>query len=281
MVDYNLKERIKGFHIGSWFLLVFLVSIGVLIYTSRYLPKGDFQIGANVNYATDNPNYFNFPWNKFLQIVCIGPVFGIVYYIIMRIMLSKADKDKGKNKYYIALIEIGVVVLIALNSMAHLSHLGFEEVNAIDGTNGAALTTEFKEMFVYAWYMDEWLGHSMAQITYFGYLVLAVLAEQLLDDQKRVKIDEFLLLIIGGIAIAFMDGDIALSSESGFLLLICHIVFTIAALIVVLVKKIDILKNPILIAMLIALIGVAYFNIQFIMERGMTSYYPFYSSNLS
>ena len=62
---------------------------------------------------------------------------------------------------------------------------------------------------------------------------------------KSVKplINEFLLLIIGGIGIAVMDGDIALGSESGFLLLLCHIIFTIVVLAVVLVKKIDILRK--------------------------------------
>jgi len=198
----------------------------------------------------------------------------------MRITLSKVDKEVKYKKYAIYLIEIAVVILIVINSMGHLSHLGFEEVNAIDGTEGAALNSDYKEMFVMAWYMDEWFGHLIIQITYAAYLILAVLAELLIDDQERMKIDELFLTLCAAIGITVINGYAALRSESGLVIMIMQITFSICAIIVILVKKIDPRKYPILLAMLLATIFVVFLNIEWMLTYGVKDYYPYYSSNL-
>ncbi len=261
-------------------MFIFLISLLLLIYIPRYMIKGSFEVGANVNYSSTTM-YFTVQWKKFLQIITLGPVFGVLYYTLMRVMLSKVDKDEGRNKYYVFLIEIGVIVFIALCSMGHLAHLGFEEVNAIEQTKGALLYGPYHEQFVNAWYMDEWLGHTLGMFSYFMYLVLAVFAESLISDHKKLSIDQILLVLFGAVAIGFMDGDIGIASESGLFLLIFHSIFTIIAVIVVVIKKIKLLEHPILLVMILSVIPVLYFNIVFIIENGFYSLYPFYSSNLS
>ncbi len=276
----KIKDRIRNINRGVWFLLIFLISLSLCIYIPRYMIKGSFEVGANVNYANETM-YFTVEWRKFLQIICLGPVFGVIYYTLMRIMLSKVDKTKGRNKYSVYLIEIGVIIFIALCSMAHLSHLGFEEVNAIDATHGAALYEPYHEMFVNAWYMDEWLGHTLAMFSYFIYLILAILAESLISEHRKMKIEQLAIVIIGAIGIAFMDGDIAFASECGFFLLVSHIIFTLIAIIVVIIKNIKLLEHPILFAMILSIIPLLYFNIAYIIENGIYLMYPFYSANLS
>lgn len=276
----KIKDRVRNFNCGIWFLLIFLISLGLCVYIPRYMIGGTFKVGANVNYA-DETMYFTVEWKKFLQIICLGPVFGIIYYTLMRVMLGKVDKTKGRNKYSVYLIEIGVVTFIALCSMAHLSHLGFEEVNLIDQTHGAVLSGPYQEQAVNAWYMDEWLGHTLIMFSYFMYLCLAVLAESLISDHRKMKVEQIVIVFIGAIGIAFLDGEVAFASECGFFLLVSHIIFTIIAVVFVIVKKIKLIEHPILLAMILSIIPLVYFNIVYIIENGIYSMYPFYSGNLS
>ena len=127
----KVKERFKNYHSGIWFLLLFLIPLGVFFYITRYVGYGSFQIGANVNYSNEM-QYFTAPWNYILQIIFLGPIIGIMFYILMKILLSKIDINIQKNQLTVYIIEICVVALIILNSIGHFSHLGFELVNAID-----------------------------------------------------------------------------------------------------------------------------------------------------
>ena len=276
----KLINWIKNINSGIWFLLIFLISLALLVYIPRYMIDGSFDVGANVNYA-DETLYFNVQWSRVLQIITLGPVFGVIYYILMRITLNKVDKNEGHNKYFVYLIEIGVVIFIALCSMANLSHLGFDYVNEVDKTHGAVLTGPYQEIFVNIWYMDEWLGHTLIMFSYFMYLVLAVLAESLLANHKKLTIVQIILVLCFAIGIGYMDGTIAIASESGFFLLISHIIFTLLAIIIVIVKKIKLLEHPILLVMILSIIPVFYFNITYILDHGIYSMYPFYSANLS
>ncbi|MHA1148969.1 MAG: hypothetical protein ACTSR8_12085 [Promethearchaeota archaeon] len=272
----KIKQRLKQYHIGVWFLLIFLISLATLLYLSRFVPTGTFEVGANVNYAEDNPHYFSIYWKKFLQIICLGPVFGIIYYILMRVFLNKVDKEKGYNRYWIYIIEVCVVILIIMNSMGHFSHLGFEGVNAIDESEGKALDSDYSEMFVYAWFMDEWLGHSMIHITYFLYLVLGVIVELLMNEDERMISDEYFLIFGASFGIGLLNGYIAIMSESGLILLILQITFSFIAILGISLKKVDPRRYPILLAMLMGTIFVVYFNFIEILTAGYSNTYPFY-----
>jgi hypothetical protein len=241
---------------------------------------GSFQIGANVNYSTET-QYFTLSWNYFLQIVFLGPVIGIIFYILMKKMLFKIDINVRKNQLIVYIIDICVVVLIILNCIGHFSHLGFEIVNAIDSTIGEALNSEYKELFVYAWFMDEWLGHTIIHLTYFGYLIVGVWAESLLNEDERMKIDELVLIILFSFCYSVIDGYAAIEGECGFILLLLHLIATFVAIVFLVVKKINPLKYPLLLTLLISTIFVFLFNLNWIIRYGINFTYPFYSGNLS
>ena len=275
-----IKERIKNYHPGIWFLLFFLIPLGFFFYTSRYVGYGSFQIGANVNYSSET-QYASVSWNYLLQIIFLGPIIGVIFYILVKILLSKIDIHARKNQLTVYTIEICVVLLVILNSIGHFSHLGFELVNAIDSTNGNALISEYKEIFVYAWFMDEWLGHTLIHITYFGYLLVALWAELHLKEDNRMMIDEVVLIIFFSLGYSVIDGYAAIEGECGFILLLLHLIATITAIVFIVVKKVNPLHYPLLLTLLISTIFVFLYNLDWIIRYGINAAYPFYSGNLS
>ena len=260
--------------------MFFLIPLVLFFYLSRYVEYGSFQLSTNVNYSNEM-QYTAVSWNYLLQIVFLGPIIGIIFYILMKILLSKVDINVRKNQIMVYAIEIGTVILIILNGMGHLSHLGFEVVNAIDSTKGIALNSEYKELFVYAWFMDEWFGHTLIHITYFGYLIIAMMAELLLDEEKRMMIDELVLIMLISFVYSAIDGYAAIKGECGFILLILHLIATIVMIVFIAVKKLNPLNYPLLLTLLISTIFVFIYNLVWIIRYGFNPIYPFYSSNLS
>jgi len=276
----KVKERLKNYHAGIWFLMLFLIPLIIFFYLSRYVGYGSFQIGTNVNYSNET-QFFTVSWNYLLQIVFLGPIIGIIYYVLMKKLFSKIDINERKNQLIVYAIDICVVVLIILNCIGHFSHLGFEIVNAIDSTAGEALNSEYNELFVYAWFMDEWLGHTLIHLTYFGYLMVAMCAELLLNEDKRMKIDELALITLFSLFYSVIDGYAAIEGECGFILLLLHIIATFVTIAFISVKKINPLKYPLLLTLLISTLFVILFNLDWIIRYGFNSIYPFYSGNLS
>lgn len=276
----EVKDRIKNFHQGIWLLLFFLIPLVPIFYFSRYIDYGSFTLGANVNYATEM-HYFSVSWNYFLQILLLGPILGILFFILMKKFVGKIDGQVRKNQKIVIIIEICVVTLVILNSLGHFSHLGFEIANAIDPTAGHALSSEYKEIFVYAWFMDEWFGHTLINLTYFGYLVVAVWAEQLLNEDKRMTADEVGLVIVFSLIYLIIDGHAAIEGECGLILAILHLFSTFIAIGFLVVKKKKLLMYPVLLTLLISSIFILLYNLGWIIKYGWVSAYPFYSGNLS
>ncbi|MHA1273094.1 MAG: hypothetical protein ACTSQP_07855 [Promethearchaeota archaeon] len=280
----NFKKNPKEFQFGIWFLAIFLLALLLCIYIPRYLIGGTFIVYVRPG-KTEEIYSFNVSWASFLQIICLGPIFGIIYFILMKLFLNKVDKNKGRNRQFIFIIEICVLVAICFNCMGHVFHLAFDSVNVLSKSGGVGSGSyngyNTEEAFLFIWYMDEWLGHSMVHITYFSYLILAVFAEALIDDHEKISLDELFISIICAVGISIVDAWAAIRSESGIILLILHIIFTIIALIVIFIKKINILEHPILLTMILSLIPVVIININYIIIHGIQPYYPFYSSNLS
>jgi len=260
--------------------MFFLIPLIIFFYLSRYVEYGSFQIGTYVNYSNET-QYFTISWNYLLQIVFLGPIIGIIFYVLMKKLFSKIDINVRKNQLIVYIIDICVVVLIILNSIGHFSHLGFEIANAIDSMAGEALNSEYSELFVYAWFMDEWLGHTLIHVTYFGYLIVAMCAELLLNEDKRMKIDELVLILLFSLIYSVIDGYAAIEGECGFILLLLHLIATCVAIAFIAIKKVNPLKCPLLLTLLISTIFVFLFNLDWVIRYGKNSIYPFYSGNLS
>ncbi|MGV9199743.1 MAG: hypothetical protein ACOC44_16105 [Promethearchaeia archaeon] len=276
-IKETLKKRLKKYHHGIWFMMIFLITLAIGAYITRILIQGSFQIAVDIPYADETQSFSIRTGYQFLHPLFLGPIFGVLYYVLMRLFLKRVNKEKGKNRYYIFAIEIGVVILVILNCIAHIFHLGMEYVNALDALDAkAALNSPYREMFIYAWYMDELLGHGMVHVTYFGYIILAILTELLVDTDKRMILDEYVLVLFGAYALGILNGDIAIQSESGILLLLLQIIAVAVASIIILVKKINVRYYPILLAWILSTIFIIYFNIAEIIEGGFLAAYPFW-----
>ncbi len=82
-----------------------------------------------------------------------------------------------------------------------------------------------------------------------------------------------------GICIAFIDGYVAILSETGFLLLL-HGAFLALVVGFVTRKRIPLARHAILLAMVVATFFVAGLNMYWIAAHGWKFFYPFYSANL-
>ncbi|MFO8020457.1 MAG: hypothetical protein R6U96_17680 [Promethearchaeia archaeon] len=273
----TIKKRLKRYHIGIWFAAIFLISLGVGVYITRWMIRGTFQVGLDIPYS-DEFQFFSIRTGyRFLQPLFLGPIFGIIYYVLMKWLLGRVEKEEGNNQYFVFAIEIGVVIFIIFNCIGHVFHLGMEYVNALDALDAsAALDSEYREMFIYAWYLDEILGHNLIQVTYFGYLILGIFAELLIDPRTKMVLDEYIFVFILAYEISILNGDVANSSKSGFLILLIQIIFVVLATMVIIVKKIDLRYYPLLLAMLLSTIFVLYFNVEAIMQNGIQANYPFW-----
>ena len=182
-------------------------------------------------------------------------------------------------------MEISILVLVCINSMGHALHLLVEEVNMIDASKGYVLGETYNGvsldmMALLAWYLDEWFGHMSIHLTYFGYLVVAVVAEYMASKHEKILGDEAFLVIFGAIGIAVINGYAAIEGESGFILFLLSATFSIISIIVIGIKKIKILNYPIFLALILSVIPVLLFNISFIIENGVSPWFPFWSANL-
>ena len=90
--------------------MLFLIPLVFLFYLSRYVRYGSFQLGVHVNYSNET-QYATISWNYILQIIFLGPIIGIIFYILMKILLSKVDVNLRKNQIMVFAIEICIVIL--------------------------------------------------------------------------------------------------------------------------------------------------------------------------
>ncbi len=267
-----------------WFLLIFLFTLLVFLVVTRWVVEGEFQFIVRPREGSD-AYFVSVPLNKIAQIVFLGPVFGIVYLILMKLIINKIEKNNRKIVISVWIMEISVLVLVCINSMGHALHLLVEEVNMIDASKGYVIGETYNGvsldmMALLAWYLDEWFGHMSIHVTYFGYLVVAVVAEYIASKHEKIMGDEAFLVIFGAIGIAVINGYAAIEGESGFLLLVLSATFSLISIIVIGIKKIKILNYPIFLALILSVIPVLLFNIVFIMENGVSPWFPYWGANL-
>jgi len=267
-----------------WFLLIFLFTLLVFLVVTRWVLEGEFQFIVRPREGSE-AYFVSVPLNKIAQIIFLGPVFGIVYLVLMKLIINKIEKNNRKVVISVWIMEISILVLVSINSMGHALHLLVEEVNMIDASKGYVLGETYNGvsldvMSLLAWYLDEWFGHISIHVTYFGYLVVAVVAEYMASKHEKIMGDEAFLVIFGAIGIAVINGYAAIEGESGLILLLLSATFSVISIIVIGIKKIKILNYPIFLALILSVIPVLLFNIVFIMENGVSPWFPYWGANL-
>ncbi len=273
MTEQLSKVHPKGWHSSIKFLMIFLISLLICFEVPKFF-SGEVTIYVNVSEIPAVGEYFSFEIGTIVEIILMGPVFGVLYFILMKAMLRKIDESQNRKVNYIYLLEIGAVILICLVVMGHIVHLMFDYANALyRQTYGGYDTTP---LFLFLYHSDEWLGHSMIHIGLFGFIVLALVSESLMKAQRRMRWYEIGLSIFFSFGLFVMNGYATLEGQCAALLAIMSFILLLIEIIVIMWKKINPIHYPILFTTIIANIIVIGFFTYWIITFGMKPYYPFY-----
>jgi hypothetical protein len=263
---------LKYFHTSVKFLLIFLITLLICFMLPGKIP-GTVNIYINIEEIPAVGESFSFQIGTIVEIILMGPVFALVYFILMKNLLSKVDVTTGRNKKFVYILEILVVLFICTLVMGHITHLMFDYANAIyRSTYGGYDTTP---LFLFLYHSDEWLGHHLIHISFFAFLVLAIIGESLISQQRTMKWYEILFAVPLGVGIFVMNGYATYEGQCGWLLMVLSAILLGIEGLVILVKKINPLKHPILFASIIANIVVIGYFIWYVSMFGTLPYYPF------
>ncbi len=275
----------QKWHPSLKFLVGFLASL-VIAFSPEYFVSSSVQVTAWVylEYAPGAVQAVPLRITDLLQVILLGPGVGVVYFMLLRMLLRGVNAGDQRTRRRVSLLESFGILLIAVNSIGNAIHLFFNAVNAIDGSLGLGTGTyngiDVTGYFLLIWFMDEWVGHTLVMVTYFGYLAMAAGVEYLARDARAARKGRGALVLFLGACIAVVDGYVAIQSETGFLLLLLHGAFFALVVGTAARKRIPLNRYPILMAMVVATFFVAAFNMFWIAAHGWKPFYPFYSANL-
>ncbi len=264
-----LKESYKYLN----FLIVFLLALLLfyVIIPRFYLGSIDFWV--NISELNGAVGHFSTSVKLVGEIILMGPAFAVIYFFLMKYLISDIDEEQGKNKYYINLIEIGVVIFISISCTGHIVHVLFNEINKIYINSYNVMDTS--ELYSFIYYFDEWLGHHLIHIGYFGYILMALLAEFLGKEHRKLNWDEIIYTFLSSIGLCIIFGYFTYEGQAAFMMLILCTLLLIIEVLVVFKKKVNVLNYPILLATIACNMMVIGFFIAWTLVFGLKPYYPF------
>ncbi|MHA1783955.1 MAG: hypothetical protein ACTSVY_13060 [Candidatus Helarchaeota archaeon] len=266
----------KDFKISIKFMLVFFLTL-LACYEIPSFINGSIRIYLNVAEISGTTGvnvFFLFGIGRIAELILMGPVFIVVYYIMMKYMLKKIDIDEGKNSSWVFLLEIGMIITISIVAMGIAIHTLFDYANHLYRIAYGGYDTT--ELFLFLYYSDEWLGHHLIHVGYYSAIVLALISEYLIAEQDRMSWEEILLTGFGAFNIFILNGYATYEGQCAFLLVLLSVILLITEIIVVSWKKVDPLKNPLLLASMIGSIIIIGFYVYWISVFGWKPYYPFF-----
>jgi len=254
------------------FLIIFLLTLLLFYKIIPFLYYGGIRIFIYISELKKIGSFWMSTRNT-CEIILMGPVFAIIYYFLMKQLIIEIDKEQGKNKYYVVLIEIGVLVFICISVMGHAIHVLFNNVSRVYYDFNGGMDTS--ELYSLLYYSDEWLGHHLIHVGYFGYIIMALFVEFLAKENRKLNKDELLYAILCGIGLSIIFTYIACEGQAAVMVLTLCCVLLIIELIIIIMKNISILERPILMCTLINNIIVIGFFILWVIIFGIKPYYPF------
>ena len=269
----NLFSNPKDYKASFKFILIFLISLLICYFISSFF-SGDLYIPINVSELPSGIGQsFPFSIASIIELIAMGPIFSIIFYILIKLLINKIDKNHGKNKYWIFIIEIISVITIGVLVAGHFIHLTYNYASHLyDVQHGGYETTE---LFLLLYWADEWLGHHMIHIAFFSQIVLALSATYLIKNKRMMKWDEVVLSIFLGFGLFIVMGFASYEGQCAALLMILCLILLVIEVIFILIKKINPLRNSILLVSIISNIIVIGFYFFWIGSYGQKSYYPF------
>jgi hypothetical protein len=256
------------------FLIGFLIALAL----SFFLPgliKGTINIYVNVSELGESGTAQYFPWGvgTIVEIILMGPVFAMVFYYLIKMMTNKIDLEKGRNKYWLNILQALIVLSIGILIAAHFIHLMFDYANYLYRNQMGGYETTALYLFLY--WADEWLGHHLIHYMYFLQLVLALCADFMINDHKKLRWDTLAITIVLGFGIFIVTGFATYEGQAANHLMILSVILLIIEVFIILIKKINPLKYPILLATIISNVIVICFYFFWILSYGFKPYYPY------
>jgi len=265
-------QDIKDLQYSIKFSIVFLISL-LICYGVPTLVEGTIVLLVNIS-EISAVGSFTIGFSLVLEIILMGPVFIIIYYIIMKHFLSKINQNEGNNKRNVFIIEIISITLITIFAMGHAIHVFFNHANALYRI--AYGTYDTTALFSFLYVSDEWLGHHLIHIALFGFMILALLTEFLMENHERMNKGELIISGVLGVGLFFMSGYASYEGQSAFLMFVLAIILLTVEIIIILKKKVKILNHPILLATIICSVIIIGFFIYWIIAFGWKPYFPFH-----
>ncbi|MHA1378466.1 MAG: hypothetical protein ACTSRG_08800 [Candidatus Helarchaeota archaeon] len=284
----------KDYNPSIKFLLIFFLSLLVLFFIPG-LFNGNVFIGINVSEVPGGVNQaFSFSTGLIVELVVMGPVFAIIYFILMKYMLNKID-ETNNNRNFIFILEITTVLFICIYIMGHITHLMFDHASRAYEFMYGIVSLHFlsvlilifpdkwlqiiiyllSPLFLFLYYSDEWLGHHLIHFSLFTFMVLAIFTEILLTEHNLMKWDELSISIFFGIGASFVNGYATYEGQCAFPLFIFSLILLVFQIVYWSVKKIELRRYPIFLAMIICNIIVIGLFIFWVINFGIKPYYPF------
>jgi hypothetical protein len=269
----TIKEKIKDSNRYIIFLTIFLITLLLFYRIIPILYSGSVDFWFNISELDGASAYFSTSVRLIWEIILMGPVFAVIYYFLMKYLLKDIDESHGKNKYYIKLLEVGIITFICLTCMGHIVHMMFDHASRTYYiAHGKQMDTS--ELYSFLYFADELIGHHLIHIGYFGYVFVALMAEFLGSDHKKLNWFELISVFLLSIGLGIVNYT-TFEGQTAFIILILYCILLGIEVIVILIKKINPLKRPILLVTIITSLIVIGLYIWWIAMFGIKSYYPF------
>jgi hypothetical protein len=234
---------------------------------------GSVDIYVNLEEIPAVGESFSFSIGTIVEVILMGPVFALIYFVLMKHLLQKVDPEVGRNKQFIYMLEVAVVGFICMLVMGHIAHLMFDYANAVyRSTYGGYDTTQ---LFLFLYHSDEWIGHHLIHIGFFSFIVLAILGESRMADKRTMKWYEIIVAVGLGVGLFVMNGYATYDGQCAWLLMVLSAILLGVLGMVIVWKRVNPLKYPILFAAILGSIIVIGYYFWYISVFGTLPYYPF------
>ncbi|MHA1276889.1 MAG: hypothetical protein ACTSQ8_06850 [Candidatus Helarchaeota archaeon] len=264
----------KYLHISVRFLLIFLISL-LICYLLPGEISGTINIYVNIEETSTVGASFPFSIGRIVEVILMGPVFVLIYYVLIKNMLSKIETEKGRNKQIVYVLDLLVVVLIFMVVVGHVVHLMFDYANWLyrNVDPGGGYSTN--PLFLFLYHSDEWVGHHLIHVGFFGFIILALISEALINEKRKMRWYELIIVALMGVGLFVMSGYATYEGQCGWLLMVLSTILLGIEVVMILIKRINPLKYPILFASVIGNIIIIGYFIWYISVFGTLPYYPF------
>lgn len=272
-IYYNwVKLMHKYFHVSIRFLLIFLISLLICFMLPGEIP-GTVNVYVNLEEISAVGESFSFAIGTIIEIILMGPVFALIFYILLKNLLGKIDPQQGRNRQVIQLLEVAAVGFICMLVMGHITHLMFDYANAVyRSTYGDYDTTQ---LFLFLYHSDEWIGHHLIHIGFFSFIILAMVGESRMKEKRSIIWYEIIFVIGLGIGLFIVNGYATYEGQCAWVLMVLSAVLLSIQGTLIIWKRLNPLKYPIFLAALIGSILVIGYYVWYISVFGTLPYYPF------